>query len=85
MLMHRARRPLRLTVRVALVLAGASLFFPAAAMAEPAQSRASIGNSAPNGLVVVIADKPKQNELDLQPLNNPYISGVALQIRRSDI
>jgi hypothetical protein len=25
-----------------------------------------------NGLVVVIADKPKQNRLDLQPLNNPY-------------
>jgi hypothetical protein len=82
MLTHRARRRLRLTVRVALVLAGTSLSFPTA---EPAQSRASTGNSAPNGLVVVIADKPKQNKLDLQPLNNPYVSGVALQIRWSDI
>jgi hypothetical protein len=53
MLMHRARRSAGLTVHVALVLASALLLFPAAATAEPAQSWASTGNSAPNGLVVV--------------------------------
>jgi hypothetical protein len=35
--------------------------------------------------VVVIEDKPKQNRLDLQALNNPLISGVAFQSRWRDI
>jgi hypothetical protein len=85
MLMHRARRSARLTVHVALVLASALLLFPAAATAEPAQSWASTGNSAPNGLVVVIENKPQENRLNLRALNNPYLSGVALQIRWRDI
>jgi hypothetical protein len=81
----RARRSARLTVHVALVLAGASLLFPAAAMAEPGQSRPSTDNSVPNGLVVVIENKPQENRLNLRALDNPYINGVALQIRWRDI
>jgi hypothetical protein len=85
MLTHRAPQSAWLAVPIALVLASALLLFPAAAMAEPAQSSASAGNSAPNGLVVVIENKPQENQLNLQALNNPYISGVALQIRWSDL
>jgi len=43
------------------------------------------GNPVPNGLVVVIENKPQENKLNLQALNNPYISGVAFQIRWSDV
>jgi len=44
------------------------------------------GNPAPNGLVVVIENKPqKGRSLDLRALNNSSISGVALQIHWSDI
>jgi hypothetical protein len=39
----------------------------------------------PSGLVVVIEDKPQQDRLDLRALNNPLISGVALQIHWCDI
>ncbi|MGB2628982.1 MAG: hypothetical protein WAK20_19515, partial [Candidatus Acidiferrum sp.] len=39
----------------------------------------------PNGLVVVIEDKPLQPRLNLEPLHNPFISGVALQIRWRDL
>lgn len=39
----------------------------------------------PNGLVVVLENKPEQNQLDLQVLNNPYVRGLALQIRWRDI
>jgi hypothetical protein len=66
MAMHRARRFARLPVQVAVALATALLVIPAAAMAEPAQSRTSTDNSAPNGLVVVIANKPQENKLDLE-------------------
>jgi len=83
MSMHRARRSARLIVQVGLFWASALLLFPATAMAEPAQSWA--GNSAPTGLVVVIENRPQENRLNLQALNNPYISGVALQIRWRDI
>ena len=74
------RRRCRCTART-----GALLLFPAAAVAEPGQSSTSTGNSAPNGLVVVIENKPQENRLNLRALNNPYISGVALQIRWRDI
>jgi hypothetical protein len=50
---------------------------PSAALAQSAQT--------PNGLVVVIENKPQENRLDLRALDNPYISGVALQIHWSDI
>jgi hypothetical protein len=43
-------------------------------------------NSAPGGLVVVIKDQPQKNRsLDLRALDNPCISGVALQIHWADI
>jgi hypothetical protein len=84
MRIHRARFA-RHAVHVPLFWTAVSLLFPAAAMVEPAQSRASIGNSAPSGLVVVIENKPQENKLNLRALNNPYISGVALQIHWSDL
>jgi hypothetical protein len=71
MSMHPARRSLH-------ILASALLLFPAAAVAEA-------GNSAPNGLVVVIENKPHETQLNLRALNNPFISGVALQIRWRDL
>jgi len=46
---------------------------------------ASTEHSAPWGLVVVIEDKPQQDRLDLRVLDNPSISGAALQIHWSDI
>jgi len=39
----------------------------------------------PNGLVVVLENKPEASQLDLRALKNPYIRGVALQIRWRDI
>ena len=48
--------------------------------------RASTDDSAPGGLVVVIVDKPQKDQsLDLRAVDNPSISGVALQIHWSDI
>jgi hypothetical protein len=46
---------------------------------------ASTEHSVPCGLVVVIENKPQQDRLDLRALDNPSISGVALQIHWSDI
>lgn len=39
----------------------------------------------PGGLVVVIIDKPQKPTLDLTALENPCISGVALQIHWADL
>jgi len=39
----------------------------------------------PQGLVVVLENKPQESQLDLRALQNPYIRGVALQIRWRDI
>jgi hypothetical protein len=81
-----APRSVRLAIRSALVLVYTLLLLPSAAMARPAQSHASTDNPLPGGLVVVIENKPQQNAgLDLRALNNPFISGVALQIRWRDI
>ena len=86
MLMHRAPRSAGLGVHIALVLASALLLFPAAAMAESGQRSASTDDSVPSGLVVVIKDKPQEDRAsDLRALNNPFISGVALQIHWIDI
>ena len=74
-----------LAVYILLVWASASLLFSTAALAEPGQSRASTDNALPSGLVVVIENKPQQDRLDLQALDNPFISGVALQIRWRDL
>jgi len=59
---------------------------PAAAVEAPGQPHASIASSAPSGLVVVIdnpssLDDPSWHKV----LNNPSISGVALQIHWADI
>ncbi len=51
---------------------------------EPGTASATTHDRKPSGLVVVIEDKP-QKELDLRPLKNPLISGVALQIHWRDI
>ena len=59
---------------------------PSAAMVRPGQPQTmSTTPPAPSGLVVVIEDKPQSPSLDLGALNNPFISGVALQIHWSDI
>ena len=85
MSIYGARRSGRLAIHIVLVLFSAMLLFPAAGVAEPGQSRASTDNASPSGLVVVIENKPQQDRLDLVALNNPSISGVALQIRWRDL
>ena len=70
--------------RIASTLACALLLFPNTAMAAAQQSQASATDTLPSGLVVVIENKAGQ-ALDLQALSNPFISGVALQIRWRDI
>jgi hypothetical protein len=86
MLMHPAPRSRRLAAHIALVFGSALLLFPSAAMAEQGQSGTSTDNPLPNGFVVVIENKPQQaRALDLRALNNPFIRGVALQIRWRDI
>jgi hypothetical protein len=44
-----------------------------------------IGYPPPSGLAAVIKDVPQDASLDLRALDNPYISGVALQIHWSDL
>jgi len=84
-LRHCKPRSARLVVHAALALASAWLLIAAAVTAESAQFGTPTGNSAPNGLVVVIENNPQEDKLNLQALNNPYISGVALQIHWSDL
>jgi len=57
----------------------------AAAIAPLAVSLPSQELPPPNGLVVVLENKPQEASLNLQALSNPSISGVALQIRWRDI
>ncbi len=85
MVMYRRTRSARLAVYLAVGLASASLLYPIAAIAERGQSRVPTDNSLPSGLVAVIENKPQQDRLDLRALNNPFISGVALQIHWGDI
>jgi hypothetical protein len=82
---RRALRSASAAARVVLVLACASPLFRDTAIAEPEQPQASTNGSAPSGLVAVIKDEPQNPSLDLRALDNPYISGVALQIHWSDI
>jgi hypothetical protein len=74
----------RVAVQIALGLLG-GLLVPAATMGAPAMPSASSGASPPNGLVVVLENKPQEPRLNLQALNNPFVSGVALQIRWRDV
>jgi hypothetical protein len=84
MLMHASSRSVSLAIHIPLVLACNLLLFPAAAIAEANQSGASTDNSSPSGLVVVIRNNPDR-AFDPRALNSPTISGVAFQIRWSDI
>lgn len=89
MLMHRqiidrVARSASLAVLVVLLTA-ALLQLPTAAMVQPGQPSTSIGEPAPSGLAVVVEDVPQSPSLDLRTLNNPYLSGVALQIHWSGI
>ena len=83
MLNHSRPRPARYILLFALALLAAVLLYPSAASAKAAPSPAN--GSSPNGLVVVIENKPQEPRLNLELLNNPFISGVALQIRWRDI
>jgi hypothetical protein len=71
---------LHFAIRVALVLAGALLAYSRPVMAEERSPRAS----APGGVAVVIVNK-SDKPLNLKVLENPCISGAALQIRWADI
>jgi hypothetical protein len=82
-LKRRAPRSAWLAVYIGSVLASALVLAPTASIATSPQSR-DTNNTAPNGLVVVIENKP-QGTLNLQALENPWIGGVALQIRWRDI
>jgi len=75
----------RLMISLVALLIIAFLDVPTAAMVQPGQPSTSISQPAPSGLAVVIEDVPQSSSLDLKTLNNPYISGVALQIHWSDI
>lgn len=77
--MRHWRQSARCAARIALILTGVSPLFPAAL-------QAAIGVPPPSGLVVVIENKPQNNEASyLRSLNNPSISGAALQIHWADI
>jgi len=84
MFMHLWRQSGKLAAHVVPVLVGALLILPSAALTE-SQLPASTDSSAPSGLVVVLESKPEQGRLDFQALNDPFISGVALQIRWRDL
>ena len=76
--MFAIRRFEGLAARVICVLLTA-LLLPIVALTE------SPTPETPNGLVVVLENKPEESQLDLRALTNPYIRGVALQIRWRDI
>ncbi len=85
MSMRTHSRSVRHTALVILVLLGISLLLPPVVLAERRRPPVPPEKSPPNGLVVVLETKPEQDRLDLQALENPYISGAALQIRWRDI
>jgi hypothetical protein len=85
MLSHRGPQSTRLAFHVVLVLTCALQPFASPMLAEPGQTLGLSDTSLPSGLVVVIENKPQQERLDLVALNNPSISGVALQIHWRDI
>jgi len=82
--MHASPRSESLAIYIPLILACTLLLLPTAAMTEANQSRASTDNSLPSGLVVVLRNNPDR-ALDLRPLNNSTIRGVAFQIHWGDI
>jgi hypothetical protein len=84
MLMRPAPRFARFAVHVAIALAGAWLLFPTAALATPGPRCASTHDTIPRGLVVVL-HKANYQSMNLQTLNNPFMSGVSVQIDWRDI
>src|SRR5271166_4552831 len=86
MLQQPAPRPVRLAIHSLLVLACALLLLPTAAMAEPRLPCASTDDTKPRGLAVVLHSGEKNyHSMNLQVLNNPFISGVSVQINWRDI
>ena len=73
------------SVRIAIPFLLASALLSLTGKAETRPSRAPADGPEPSGLVVVLKNEPKQDRLDLRAVNNPYISGVALQIHWGDI
>lgn len=67
-----------------LLLLCALVLLTMAASRQPAQ-QVVIDKPLPTGLVVVIENNPQAERLDVGALNNPSISGVALQIHWSDL
>ena len=80
MVNHAHTRPAALRAFLSL-----GLLFACATSAATAPGAPLPNTPTPNGLVVVIEDKPLQPRLNLEPLHNPFISGVALQIRWRDL
>jgi hypothetical protein len=67
------------------ILMSTLLILPGRAWREPGTSQTAKDTASPRGLVVVLENKPGQDRLDLRALNNPFISGAALQIRWRDL
>jgi hypothetical protein len=78
----RCARP---SVAIALVLAGVLFQLPAAAMEKPGQPGAIADNAVPGGLVVVLTTNDLNDQSWHRAVNNPSMSGVALQIHWSDL
>jgi len=70
---------------LAIILIGAMLRVPAAAIEKPGQPGVMSANVAPDGLVAVLTTEDLSNPSWRRAVKNPSISGVALQIRWSDI
>ena len=86
MVMHRAPRSAGLAVPMALALASTLLPMPTAATAEPRPPCASSHDTIPRGLAVVLHSGEKNyHSMNLQVLNNPFMSGVSVQINWRDI
>jgi len=74
----------RRLVRIGCSLLG-GLLVPATTIGAPSTSSAPAPSAPPSGLVVVLENKPQEARLNVDALNNPFIGGVALQIRWRDI
>ena len=79
-MMHPAIQTVRIPVHIVL-----AVLLAATAVTASAQVSLPARNSRPNGLVVVIENKPQESQLNLRALDNPHMSGVALQIRWRDL